>query len=231
MGCQGLANNRGAQVIQSSAIARFCLRPSLKVTLKNVTMPDQPLHRTRIWDLPTRLFHAGLLLAVAGLVSTGLLGGSAMVWHFRCGQAVMALLMFRVLWGFWGGRWSRFSAMWFSPWVLWTYLKAQGGLQLRTGHSPMGSLSVLAFLVVLSAQVATGLVSDDEIATMGPLSHLVSNAVVAAATAFHTQWGKLKVTKFGAIVADDPGLGGSPPWRRGLAQLQRTQTRGRHGAR
>lgn len=151
------------------------------------------LHRTRVWDLPTRLFHAALLLAVTGLVATGLLGGSAMVWHFRFGQAVLALLVFRLLWGVWGGHWSRFSAMRLSPAVLWIYLRGQGGLALRTGHSPMGSLSVLAFLLVLSAQVATGLVSDDAIATTGPLSHLVSNALVATATAFHTQWGKLMI--------------------------------------
>jgi cytochrome b len=156
-------------------------------------MPAPPLHRIRIWDLPTRIFHLALLLAVTGLVATGLLGGSAMVWHFRCGQALLALLVFRLLWGIWGGHWSRFSAMWFSPVVLWTYLSGKGGNALRTGHSPMGSLSVLAFLVVLSVQVATGLVSDDAIATTGPLSHLVSNAVVASATAFHTQWGKLMI--------------------------------------
>ena len=156
-------------------------------------MSAPPLHRTRIWDLPTRIFHLALLLAVTGLVATGLLGGSAMVWHFRCGQAVLALLVFRLLWGICGGHWSRFSAMWFSPVVLRTYLSGKGGTELRTGHSPMGSWSVLAFLVVLSVQVATGLVSDDAIATTGPLSHLVSNAVVASATAFHTQWGKLMI--------------------------------------
>lgn len=156
-------------------------------------MPSPALHRTRVWDLPTRLFHGALLLAVTGLVATGLLGGSAMVWHFRFGQTVLALMVFRLLWGIWGGHWSRFTAMWFSPFVLWTYLTGKGGWALRTGHSPMGSLSVLAFLVVLSAQVATGLVSDDAIATTGPLSHLVSNAVVATATAFHTQWGKLTI--------------------------------------
>ncbi len=162
-------------------------------------MSAPPLHRTRVWDLPTRLFHGALLLAVTGSVSTGLLGGSAMVWHFRCGQVVLALLVFRLLWGVWGGRWSRFSAMCFSPAVLWTYLRGRGGLALRTGHSPMGSLSVLAFLMVLSAQVATGLVSDDAIATTGPLSHLVSNALVATATAFHTKWGKLMIVVLVAL--------------------------------
>ncbi len=147
-------------------------------------------HRVRVWDLPTRLFHWALMLCVLGAVGTGLVGGTAMIWHFRLGQAVLALLAFRLVWGLVGGRWSRFASLPLSPRSLLAYLRGRAGVSLRTGHSPLGALAVLGFLLVLATQVATGLVSDDEIAWLGPLSHLVSNATVSAATSYHRFWGK-----------------------------------------
>ena len=51
------------------------------------------MHRVRVWDLPTRLFHWSLALAVLGLLVTGQIGGNAMNWHLRFGQAVLALLL------------------------------------------------------------------------------------------------------------------------------------------
>ena len=44
------------------------------------------------------------------------------------------------------------------------------------GHNPLGAGSVFAMLAVLLAQVATGLVSDDEISFTGPLNRFVSSA-------------------------------------------------------
>lgn len=167
-------------------------------------MSSAPLHRVRVWDLPTRLFHWALVLCVGASVASGQIGGAAMVWHFRFGQAVLALLLFRLVWGVLGGRWSRFASLNINPAAVLAYLRGRADLRLRTGHSPLGSLSVLAFLLLLSLQVATGLVSDDEIAFLGPLAHLVANATVAAATSYHKGWGKwlilaLVVLHLGAI--------------------------------
>ncbi|MEP6559239.1 MAG: cytochrome b/b6 domain-containing protein, partial [Burkholderiales bacterium] len=58
------------------------------------------------------------------------------------------------------------------------------------GHSPLGAGSVFALLALLSAQVASGLFSDDDIAYSGPLARLVSNDWVSDATNWHTAWGK-----------------------------------------
>lgn len=156
-----------------------------------MTDHDTSLSPTRVWDLPTRLFHWALVLAVAGAVLTAQIGGSAMVWHVRLGQTVMALLLFRLLWGLVGGHWSRFAALPLRPGQFRAYLSGQSDGALDTGHSPLGSLAVLGFVLVLGAQVLTGLVSDDEIAFTGPLAHLVSSATSLAATAYHKGWGKL----------------------------------------
>jgi hypothetical protein len=145
--------------------------------------------KIRVWDLPTRLFHWALVLCVLGLVITGNVGGDAMVWHFRFGYTVLSLLIFRTLWGFIGGLWSRWSALRGSPAALWSSVRQPSGLA-QPGHSTLGSLSVVALLTLLLMQVGTGLISDDEIATAGPFVPWVSSALSAMATHWHTQTGK-----------------------------------------
>lgn len=149
-----------------------------------------PVERVRVWDLPTRAWHWLLVLAVAGLVVTGNIGGNWMSWHQRLGYAVMAMLIFRLLWGMVGGRWSRFSSFIYSPRTLLDYMRGRTNASVEIGHSPLGALSVFALLAVLIAQVGTGLFSDDEIAFMGPLAHRVASETAYAATAYHKGWGK-----------------------------------------
>jgi cytochrome b len=147
-------------------------------------------HSIRIWDLPTRVFHWALFVCVTGLIITGNLGGELMIWHFRLGYCVMTLLLFRFVWGLIGGRWSRFSAFIYSPSTLIAYLKGQGKPEHSAGHNPLGAGSVFALLGFLSLQVATGLISDDEITNQGPLARFVSGARVSLATWWHKDVGK-----------------------------------------
>lgn len=148
-------------------------------------------YRIRVWDLPTRIFHWALVVCVVALVVTAQIGGAAMDWHFRLGYVVLTLLLFRLGWGLVGGHWSRFSTFLYAPSTLLRYLRGQGGPELSTGHNPLGAGSVFALLLFLLAQVATGLISDDEIATSGPLTSLVSSAWVSQATWYHRDVGKL----------------------------------------
>ncbi len=148
-------------------------------------------HQVRVWDLPTRIFHWALAACVVASVVTGQVGGAAMDWHFRIGYAVLALLLFRLGWGLVGGHWSRFSSFLYSPSTLLRYLHGQGGPELSVGHNPLGAGSVFALLFFLLAQVATGLISDDEIASSGPLTSLVPGTWVSQATWYHNSIGKL----------------------------------------
>ncbi|MGH8848132.1 MAG: cytochrome b/b6 domain-containing protein, partial [Polaromonas sp.] len=153
-------------------------------------MYNKNLNKVRVWDLPTRLFHWALVVCVIGLAITGTIGGNAMVWHFRFGYSVLALLLFRIIWGLVGGRWSRFGAFIYAPQSVIDYLKGQGRPEHGVGHSPVGAGSVFAMLGFLVAQVGTGLFSDDEIAFAGPLTRFVSNATVSLATNYHKNIGK-----------------------------------------
>ncbi|MFS2034748.1 cytochrome b/b6 domain-containing protein [Polaromonas sp. CT11-55] len=151
---------------------------------------NKNLHKVRVWDLPTRVFHWALVACVIGLAITGTVGGNAMVWHFRFGYTVLALLLFRIVWGLVGGRWSRFGAFIYAPQSVISYLKGQGKPEHGIGHSPIGAGSVFAMLGFLVAQVGTGLLSDDEIAFAGPLTRFVSNATVSLTTNYHKNIGK-----------------------------------------
>lgn len=170
-------------------------------------MQAQPTKPVRVWDLPTRLFHWALAVGVLSQIVTAKIGGNAMAWHFRIGYVVFALIGFRLIWGFIGGHWSRFSSFIYAPATVLRYLRGEQrvGDLFHVGHNPLGSGSVLAMLALLAAQIATGLVADDEISNTGPLNRLVSSAVATNATAWHKGPGQavlitLIVLHVGAIV-------------------------------
>ena len=148
------------------------------------------MNAIRVWDLPTRVFHWSLALLIVGLVITGNVGGNAMVWHFRFGYAVLSLLLFRLIWGFVGGHWSRWRQLSCTPSALRQYVFGTDRHKHFIGHNPMGSLSVVALLTLLCLQVFTGLFSDDEIANAGPLTVWVSESIVSTATQWHKGLGK-----------------------------------------
>jgi cytochrome b len=157
-----------------------------------ISLPSKAtINLTRVWDLPTRIFHWALVFCVICLFVSGLRGGDAMSWHFRFGYCVLTLLLFRIVWGFVGGTWSRFSSFIYSPKHVLKYLKGQREPMHEVGHDPLGGLSVLAMLAFLLMQVATGLISDDDIAAAGPLTKFVANATVQLASSYHIKIGKV----------------------------------------
>ena len=149
------------------------------------------LRPIRVWDLPTRVFHALLITAVAGLFITGEIGDELMKFHFWFGYGVLSLLFFRVIWGVWGGHWSRFVNFFPTPTHVLAYINdlIHGSHKPAVGHNPMGALSVFVMLVALLMQVFSGLMSDDEITNAGPWASLVSSDWVSLATNYHTEIG------------------------------------------
>jgi cytochrome b len=86
------------------------------------------------------------------------------------------------------------------------YIKGKRDPLHEVGHNPLGGLSVIAMLLFLGFQVATGLVSDDEIASAGPLTRFLATANVQLATGYHVNIGKvilivLALTHVAAILA------------------------------
>lgn len=128
------------------------------------------MQRILVWDLPTRIFHWVLVVCVVGSFVSVKIGGNAMVWHGRFGVTIVGLLSFRLVWGFAGSTYARFSQFVRGPGAIKAYLRGQWQGE---GHNPVGALSVLAMLGTLLLLVATGLFANDDIAFEGPLYALV----------------------------------------------------------
>jgi cytochrome b len=125
----------------------------------------------KVWDLPTRLFH-WLIVLVVGFswysAETGM-----MDWHYRSGIAALGLLAFRLVWGFAGGSTARFTHFLRSPQGVLRYLRRHDSSP--AGHNPLGGYSVVAMLLALITQVASGLFAVDvDGLESGPLSYLIS---------------------------------------------------------
>lgn len=153
---------------------------------------SDPLLPTRVWDLPTRLFHWVLATCVIASIISANIGGNAMVWHFRLGYVVFTLLAFRLVWGLIGGHWSRFANFIYAPSTVLRYMRGQSRADEHheVGHNPMGAFSVFGMLAILAAQVGTGLFADDEIANTGPLIKFVSEATSSKLTWWHKGFGQ-----------------------------------------
>ncbi len=133
--------------------------------------------RALVWDLPVRITHWLLVLGVSGSWITHYAGPVWFAWHRRCGYAVLVLVAFRIVWGFVGTRSARFAAFLRGPRAIAAWLRT--GAPRTPGHNPLGALNVVALLLLLLIQGLTGLFSNDEISSAGPLygwiSHETSN--------------------------------------------------------
>lgn len=138
------------------------------------------MNSTRVWDLPLRLFHWLLVLAVAGALVTIQFGW--MDWHGRFGLAVLGLVTFRLVWGLVGSTHARFWNFVSGPKRLLAYLRGQ---YQPLGHNPLGALSVLAILGLLLFQATSGLFATDDIAYSGPLRRAVDSSTSALLTRWH----------------------------------------------
>jgi cytochrome b len=138
-----------------------------------------------VWDAPTRLVHwIAALLVSAAYVSWRL---NWMDWHERAGYALLALVVFRILWGFFGSETARFSAFVASPRAAARHLAHlfRREADLQVGHNPAGGWMVLLLLLLLLGESLTGLYVANDVADEGPLTEHVPAAIANAITALH----------------------------------------------
>jgi cytochrome b len=137
-----------------------------------------------VWDLPIRLFH--WLLAALIAFSWWSVKNDHTDWHIWSGCGILTLLIFRLLWGFFGSSTARFSSFVRGPRAVRDYLR---GRWAGIGHTPLGALSIVALLVALAIQVGLGLFSEDEDGIfLGPLSPLVTSDTSDKIRDMHELW-------------------------------------------
>jgi cytochrome b len=137
-----------------------------------------------VWDIPIRVFHWLIVALVAAAYATWRLNW--MVLHGWVGDAVLTLLLFRLMWGFLGGETARFSRFLASPRMAIQHLKHtfQREPDRQMGHNPAGGWMVLLLLALLLVETLTGLYVANDIADEGPLTEFVppwaANAIASA---------------------------------------------------
>jgi cytochrome b len=147
---------------------------------------DRSTRKTLVWDAPTRLFHwLAVALVVAAYVTFRL---NWMDWHQRVGDALLALLVFRLLWGFFGSETARFSGFLSAPRRAIEHLRHSFRPEpdRQVGHNPAGGWMVMVLLFLLLGETLTGLYIDNDIADEGPLTELVPARVANLIDALHT---------------------------------------------
>lgn len=131
--------------------------------------------RLRVWDLPVRLFHWAIVVLVAAAWWTA--EERMLDWHRLAGYSILALVLFRLLWGLAGSTTARFSSFVRGPGAVAGYLRHEmfgKGAPSRAGHNPLGGWSVVVMLSALFLQTALGMFAVDiDGLESGPLSYLV----------------------------------------------------------
>lgn len=117
-----------------------------------------------VWDLPTRIFHWLLVLAVAIGYLTGGEEGWLFAVHTAAGYLIAVLLLFRVIWGVIGSPRSRFRDFVHGPRAVGKYARSVLALAppRHIGHNPLGGWMVILMLLALFVTLATGLFSGEE---------------------------------------------------------------------
>lgn len=111
----------------------------------------------RVWDLPTRIFHWSLVASFATAFLTAESERLRDI-HVVAGYALASLIVFRLLWGFVGGGYSRFAEFLPTPQKLSGYLKSllTGKPQHYVGHNPAGAVAIFLLLGFGLAAAASG---------------------------------------------------------------------------
>ena len=151
-----------------------------------VSPPGQPGRpRVLVWDAPTRLFHWLMVVLVAAAYTT--LKLNLIDWHVRAGEALLALLLFRLLWGCFGSDTARFRNFVASPAAAVRHLSHLFRREPddQVGHNAAGGWMVLLLLVLLLLETLSGLYVYNEVADEGPLSEWVPAWIASAISTLH----------------------------------------------
>ena len=156
--------------------------------MKNNTDAEIDTPSKLIWDIPLRIFHWLIVILIFGSWYTVDIAYD-MDKHMLVGYALMAVILFRIVWGIVGPRYARFSSFIFGPLETYRYIKSffSKDYVSYAGHNPLGGIAVLAMLAVIIVQLVTGLFASDDFYVFAPFSLWVSADTSFQLTGIHRQ--------------------------------------------
>lgn len=138
-----------------------------------------------VWDVPTRLFHGLIAALIVAAYITYLLGW--MDWHAVAGDAALTLIVFRLLWGFFGSQTARFSRFVAAPRSAFAHLGRifRREPDRQVGHNAAGGWMVLLLLVLVLGEALSGIYVQNDVANQGPLTEITPARVANVISASH----------------------------------------------
>jgi cytochrome b len=139
----------------------------------------------KVWDIPTRVFHWVLVAMIVAAWVTSEFGW--IEWHAWIGQTLLALIVYRVLWGIVGSETAQFRNFIKGPAAVLAYARGliTGHPPPTVGHNPLGGLMIVGLLGLIALQAVLGLFTNDDIYFEGPLRHLVDKELSDTLTGLH----------------------------------------------
>ena len=135
-----------------------------------------------IWDWPLRLWHWAFAAGIAFSLYSGLDGDIGLIeWHQRCGLVLLGLIVFRLGWAVWGGRYARFGNYRTTPAAFIQHFRRGSD----GSHTAPGIALAIVLLLAAALQVGTGLFATDDIFNEGPLHRYASDEFAKSATWIH----------------------------------------------
>ncbi|MGB0936091.1 MAG: cytochrome b/b6 domain-containing protein [Colwellia sp.] len=136
-------------------------------------------NRLLVWDLPVRLFHWLLVIALVAAWYTSDGEKGLIEYHLQIGYFILGLILFRLVWGVIGTYHAKFSSFFptKSRFIAYSKLTKKDKSQTTIGHNPVGALMVFAMLLLFLAQAVSGLFMKDDVFTTGPYFDSVSSSV------------------------------------------------------
>lgn len=124
---------------------------------RTVASGTQQASRIEVWDLPLRLFHWLLVLAIAVAFLSSEEDSPLNQWHVLAGWVAGVLIVFRLVWGLVGGEHSRFADF-IHPSRIGDHVAGlfRRRAESTLGHNPLGGVSVIVLLALIAVTVWTG---------------------------------------------------------------------------
>jgi cytochrome b len=141
--------------------------------------------KVKVWDIGVRVFHWALVICIVGAFVT--IKTNQTTLHSYFGYTILTLILFRLIWGFAGGTHARFTSFIAGPSRVIAYLKTtfKRDSEHAVGHNPIGGLSVIAMILAIGFQAASGLFINDDITFEGPLFAWVGKELSDKLTGWH----------------------------------------------
>ncbi|HRO67064.1 MAG TPA: cytochrome b/b6 domain-containing protein [Pseudobdellovibrionaceae bacterium] len=147
------------------------------------------MNKAKAYDLPTRLFHwlfAGLFVAAFVMAKFTDDDSSWFTQHMLLGLILFVTTLLRVVWGFVGSRFARFSSFPLNPLRLVEYFREFMSTKGRTffGHNPASAWAAVVMMgLALGLGLTGSLMATGQKETFEDLHELMANAFVFVAIA------------------------------------------------